>query len=142
MGAFGCLLSCSTQARRQLASEITAQFEAFRATGLLLDHCQCPHKHFHLHPVVGALLVMIGRRFGLRAARVPLERRRLLLEIEPKTRWLFAPALIAPFVNLLRWRVRNAGLLTTDQIFGVEWSGRMTRDRLLHLIRNPAASTA
>jgi chitin disaccharide deacetylase len=134
MGSFGCLLSCSAQARRQLAAEITAQFEAFRATGLVLDHCNA-HKHFHLHPVVGALLVKIGWRFGLRAARVPLERRRLLLKIEPKTRWL-VPALIAPFVKLLRWRVRDGGLLTTDQVFGVEWSGRMTRDRLLHLIRN------
>ena len=34
--------------RRQLAAEITAQFEAFRSTGLLLDHVNA-HKHFHLH---------------------------------------------------------------------------------------------
>ena len=37
-----------------------------------LDHCNA-HKHFHLHPVVGGLIAAIGARFGLRAARVPIE---------------------------------------------------------------------
>ena len=35
--------------RRQLAAEIRAQFEAFKATGLQLDHVNA-HRHFHLHP--------------------------------------------------------------------------------------------
>ena len=48
------LIAVSRQARRQLAAEITAQFAAFRATGLTLDHCNA-HKHFHLHPVVGRI---------------------------------------------------------------------------------------
>ena len=69
MAAIGTLISFSRKARRQLAAEITAQFEAFRATGLKLDHCNA-HKHFHLHPVVGGLMAAIGARFGLaRGAR-------------------------------------------------------------------------
>jgi hypothetical protein len=39
-------------ARRQLAREIRAQFSAFAATGLTLDHANA-HKHMHLHPTVG-----------------------------------------------------------------------------------------
>jgi len=42
--------------RRQLAAEIGAQFEAFAATGLTLDHANA-HKHMHLHPTVGRLLI-------------------------------------------------------------------------------------
>jgi hopanoid biosynthesis associated protein HpnK len=134
MAALGAVLCFSRHARRQLAAEITAQFEAFRDTGLPLDHCNA-HKHFHLHPVVGGLIAAIGARFGLRAARVPLESVQVLRKIEPQTPW--APALLtAPFALLLRRRFRAAGLLAPDRVFGLQWSGRMTRDRLAGLIRN------
>jgi hopanoid biosynthesis associated protein HpnK len=134
MAALGTVISFSRQARRQLAAEITAQFEAFRATGLTLDHCNA-HKHFHLHPVVGGLMAAIGGRFGLRAARIPLELPHVLRKIERQTPW--APALLtAPFALLLRRRFRAAGLLAPDRIFGLQWSGQMTKDRLSGLIRN------
>jgi len=134
MGALGTVISFSRQARRQLAAEITAQFAAFRATGLTLDHCNA-HKHFHLHPVVGGLIAAIGSRFGLRAARIPLEPLHVLRKIEPQTPW--APArLTAPFALLLRRRFRAAGLVAPDRIFGLQWSGQMTRERLSGLIRN------
>jgi chitin disaccharide deacetylase len=134
MAALGTLIACSREARRQLAEEITAQFAAFQATGLALDHCNA-HKHFHLHPVIGGLLASIGARFGLRAARVPLEPAQALRKIEPQTPWV--PALLmAPWVLLLRRRIRAAGLLAADRVFGLQWSGQMTRDRLLGLIRH------
>ena len=134
MGALGTGIFFSRQARRQLAAEITAQFAAFRATGLTLDHCNA-HKHFHLHPVVGGLMAAIGRHFGLRAVRVPLEPLQVLRKIERQTPW--APALLtAPFAILLRRRLRAAGLLAPDRLFGLRWSGEMTRERLSGLIRN------
>ena len=52
--------------------EIRAQFEAFRATGLALDHVNA-HKHMHLHPSVAALIIEIGRDYGMKAVRVPAE---------------------------------------------------------------------
>jgi len=58
--------------RRQLAAEIRAQFQAFADTGLTLDHANA-HKHMHLHPTVGRMLLDIGREFGLPAIRVPSE---------------------------------------------------------------------
>ena len=58
--------------RRQLAAEIRAQFEAFAASGLPLDHVNT-HKHFHLHPTLLRLIIDIGRPFGLRAIRWPNE---------------------------------------------------------------------
>src|SRR4051812_32750677 len=48
--------------RRQLRAEITAQFAAFAATGLVLDHANA-HKHMHLHPTVGAMMLDVGRQF-------------------------------------------------------------------------------
>jgi chitin disaccharide deacetylase len=134
MAALGTRIFFSGQARRQIAAEIFAQFEAFRATGLTLDHCNA-HKHFHLHPVVGALIAKIGGQFGLRAARVPQEPRDVLRRIERQTPR--APAwLTAPFALLLRRRFEAAGLLAPDHTFGLLWSGRMTKERLFGLIRN------
>jgi len=78
--------------------------------------------------------VTVGGRFGLKAARVPLENRPLLSKIESKSR-RSVPSLIAPFAVLLRRRVRAAGLYTTDRVFGIEWTGQMTKQRLLELVR-------
>jgi hopanoid biosynthesis associated protein HpnK len=132
MAALGALISVSPRARRELAAEIGAQFEAFRATGLTLDHCNA-HKHFHLHPVVGRLIAEIGSRFGLRAVRVPLEPVRVLRQVEPRTPWIGSLA-IAPAALWLRRRARAAGLLAADRVFGLQWSGQMTRQRLAALI--------
>ncbi len=134
LAAVGSLIAFSKEARGQVAAEITAQFEAFSASGLMLDHCNA-HKHFHLHPAVGAMIATIGRRFGLRAARVPLEPAAVLRKVEPRAPR--APALLtAPFALLLRRRLRAAGLLACDRVFGLQWSGQMTRQRLHGLIAN------
>jgi hopanoid biosynthesis associated protein HpnK len=124
----------SRRARAQLAAEIEAQFEAFAATGLALDHVNA-HKHFHLHPTVARLIVAIGRRFGLSALRVPWEPTDILRAAQsgalPSSDWL-----TAPWAGLLRRRARAAGLRAPDRVFGLAWSGAMTRNRLLGLIRH------
>jgi hopanoid biosynthesis associated protein HpnK len=132
MAAMGAMFAASAAARRQLAAEIAAQFEAFRATGLALDHCNA-HKHYHLHPLIGSLIARIGRRYGLFAARMPLEPAAILRKIEPGTPRLSSLAL-APWALLLRRRLRAARLLTCDRVFGLQWSGGMTRERLGGLI--------
>ena len=134
MAALGAHITFSRRARLELAAEITAQFEAFRATGLTLDHCNA-HKHFHLHPVVGRLMAAIGARFGLRATRIPLEPAQVLRAIEPQTSGRLA-LLTTPFALLLRRHASKAGLLAPDRMFGLQWSGQMTEGRLSGLIRH------
>ena len=111
--------------RRQLAAEIRAQFAAFAATGLELDHANA-HKHMHLHPVVGALMIDIGREYGLRAIRVPSE---------PGARGASARALFA-WTRVLRRQARRAGLLTNDAVFGLADSGHMVPARVQAIIDN------
>jgi hypothetical protein len=43
---------------------------------------------------------------------------------------------MAPLVLALRQRLRAAGLWHADQVFGLRWSGHMSRARLLGLILN------
>lgn len=117
--------------RRQLAEEIAAQFDAFRATGLRLDHVNT-HKHFHLHPTIANIILAIGRRHGMRAMRAPCEPRRVLRAVEPDAALPRDPA--AAWAWWSRHRLRTAGLLTPDAVFGLAWSGAMTADRLSGLI--------
>ena len=118
-------------ARRQLDAEVAAQFQAFAATDLPLSHADA-HKHMHLHPVVGRLMIDIGREFGLRAIRVPAEPPAIMAALGtpqgPGARALHS------WTRLLRRQATNAGLFTNDAAFGLAWSGHMTRHRLLRLI--------
>jgi len=117
--------------RRQLAMEIQAQFEAFRATGLRLDHVNA-HKHMHVHPTVAQLIVEIGRNYGVKAVRVPFEPTGALRAAFPEDH--YRTPLYRPWIGLLRRRLRHAGLFVNDQLFGLAWSGAMVEERLLRLI--------
>jgi chitin disaccharide deacetylase len=117
--------------RRQLAHEIQAQFAAFRASGLPLDHVNA-HKHMHLHPYVARLIIEIGRYYGMKAVRVPSEPVAALRRAFPEERYRTPPYHF--WIALLRRRLQRAGLRTNDQLFGLAWSGRMVEDRILRLI--------
>jgi len=117
--------------RRQLEAEIAAQFAAFTATGLPLDHVNA-HKHFHLHPTIASLILKIGRRHGMRAARAPIEPRATLRKIEPVGGFDVA----LPWAKLVRRRLRRAGLAVPDQVFGLAWSGALNTDRLCGLLKH------
>ncbi len=131
MAAAGAAMFFLPRVRRQLAREIEAQFAAFAATGLTLDHVNA-HKHFHLHPTIAGLILKIGRRYGLRAARLPIEPAEVLARVEPGGAgrdWI-----VDPWARLARRRFRAAGVAVPDQVFGLRWSGAMTASRLLGLI--------
>ncbi len=122
--------------RRQLAAEIRAQFEAFRATGLPLDHANA-HKHMHLHPTVGRMMIGIGRDYGLRAIRVPSEP-----PIPGGPPQNLGSRALRQWCGVLRSQARRAGLVTNDHILGLGWTGHMTRARTEHLLANlPAGLT-
>ena len=133
MALAGARFFFSPAVRRQLAAEIEAQFAAFAATGLTLDHVNA-HKHFHLHPTVAALIVRIGRRYGLRAARAPVEPAEIVAAIEPTSRGL-ANRIAAPWARSARARLYRAGLVVPDQVFGLAWSGAMTAPRVESILR-------
>ncbi len=117
--------------RRQLAAEIRAQFAAFAATGLVLDHADA-HKHMHLHPTVGRLLVETGREFGLRAVRVPAEPPAVMRDCGEAPG--FGARALHVWTRLLRNQIRRAGMAANDAVFGLAWTGAMTEARMLRLI--------
>jgi hopanoid biosynthesis associated protein HpnK len=110
-------------ARRQIELELRAQFSAFAATGLPLDHVNA-HNHFHLHPTVLGLILKVGREFGMRAIRLPRE---------PAVAGPGGLAL-APWTALMRMRLRGAGIRCNDYVLGLSQTGNMTEAVVLALL--------
>jgi hopanoid biosynthesis associated protein HpnK len=115
-------IAASGAAREQLAAEVEAQFAAFAATGLPLDHVNA-HKHFHLHPMIASAILRIGPRFGMKAMRVPYERGGTA-----PLRWWAAQ---------LRRRLRKAGLTVNDRFIGLGWTGAMDATRMRQAVSDP-----
>jgi hopanoid biosynthesis associated protein HpnK len=106
--------------RKQLAAEIRAQFERFAETGLPLDHVDAQN-HMHVHPTVFALILRIGREFGMRAVRIPREP-------------FGGTRSIAPWLAFMRSRARQAGVVCNDYAFGVNEAGALTEERVLRIL--------
>jgi hopanoid biosynthesis associated protein HpnK len=132
LAVYGAQIALGPSLRRQVEKEIVAQFDAYRATGLPLDHVNT-HRHFHLHPVIAAAIVKVGKRYGMRALRVPIEPWRVVADIDPTTQHQ-ASRIVAPWAMWLRRRIQGAGLKTADAVFGLAWSGAMTQQRLAALL--------
>lgn len=127
----------SPKVRRQLETEIRAQFQAFQKTGLPLDHVNA-HHHMHLHPIVLRALLKVGKDYGIRAVRLPYEppilswrasRKALLLRI---LAWLF----LFPWLMVLKIRLRKAKVRSSDIIFGLYDDGHMDLNLVLRFLRD------
>jgi chitin disaccharide deacetylase len=139
LARLGLEICARPSVRAQVRAEIEAQFRAYRATGLALDHVNS-HKHFHLHPAVANEIIAIGRHYGVRGLRVPREPAAVLTMVEAGT--TRGPEYVMPWAKLLARRVRRAGLRSPDSVFGLAWSGAMSASRLDGLLRHlPEGST-
>jgi hopanoid biosynthesis associated protein HpnK len=122
-------------ALRQLEAEIRAQFAAFEATGLVLDHVNA-HNHMHLHPTVLGLLLRVGREHGLRAVRLPHEPalaswRAARTGLASRLVWA---AFLSPWLALVERRLRGAGLRHNQFMFGRNDSGAMVEELVTRLV--------
>jgi len=122
LAPIGARIYLSAAARRQVAAEIRAQLEAFRATGLVLDHVNA-HHHFHLHPTVRDIVVALAPEFGIRAVRMPREP-----AVGPGN------LVVQPFIASLRRRLDRAGIGYNDWQLGLRHSGAMDPERTRSLL--------
>ncbi|HYZ24522.1 MAG TPA: hopanoid biosynthesis-associated protein HpnK [Rhodopila sp.] len=119
------------QIRSQLTVEIRAQFAAFAATGLPLHHADA-HKHMHLHPTIGRMMIRIGREFGLRRIRIPAEPPSVMAGLGAPVG--LGDRALYRWTRILRAQARQAGLAVNDHCFGMAWSGHMTSERVCALL--------
>jgi len=116
MAGLGLTLAVSRAARAEMAAEIAAQIARFAETGLQPDHINA-HKHFYVHPVIGAAAVRAARSAGFPAMRVPNE--------------IGGPALQNAWCRVMR----ATGLPAPDRVVGLRWSGEFTAERVLEALR-------
>lgn len=129
--------------RKQLEAEIRAQFAAFAATGLPLDHVNAQN-HLHVHPTVLSLILKVGREYGVRAIRIPRE------PFWPSWRAMHTHAaarfansvFLLPWLSLMRLRLRLAGIATNDYVFGMIDTGHMTPERVRKYLANLPQGTS
>ena len=106
----------------------------FSRTGLPLDHVNA-HKHFIcIRPRPAAR--GDRKRYGLRGLRVPVEPA-AVAKVEPVRLGLEA-RLAAPLRACWRWG-RDAPACVPDQVFGLAWTGAMTRTAMAGLLQPSAA---
>ena len=123
--------------KRQLKDEIRAQFEAFKATGLRLDHVNA-HNHIHLHPTVFDAIIEIGKDYGMDAVRIPEERPLKVLIDSPREKikrfasWL----LLKPFTSRMKKRLRENNIKFNTNIFGFHHTGHMNLETLARILPN------
>jgi hopanoid biosynthesis associated protein HpnK len=132
----GSAIMLSKRVREAARSEIQAQFEAYRLSGLDLDHLD-GHWHCHQHPAVLAMALEIGKPLGLRAVRIPYEpygfSRRIAARGMGASR-LFAAIAHYPLALNIRRTIRTARLVANDQFFGKNDAGFVTEELLLRLV--------
>lgn len=121
--------------REQLRAEIHAQFEKFRASGLLLDHVN-GHLHLHLHPVVFKILMEDADALGIRHLRLTrdcLARSRRMAG----GRWFYRVSHAAIYEWLssrARGELRERGIKHARITFGLLQDSRVDEEYILRLL--------
>lgn len=131
----GVMMFFDSDTKQQLEKEVRAQFEAFKETGLKLDHVNA-HNHMHLHPTVFDLIIKIGKKYGLTAIRIPNEPPLESVisnskeKILRKLRWLF----FKPFVSRMKKQCDANNIKYNDIVYGLHDTGHMNIDTLIRII--------
>ena len=135
--ASGIKMFFIARVKQQLKDEVRAQFEAFKATGLRLDHVNA-HNHLHLHPTVFDAILEIGKDYGMNAVRVPEEKPLKALIDSRKEKiarfaaWLF----LKPFTSRMKKRLGENDIKFNANIYGFHHSGHMNLDTLVRILPN------
>ena len=121
--------------RAQLESEMAAQFEKFRATGLKLDHVN-GHLHLHLHPVVFGILMRRARDWSLTHLRLTCDPFWLNTRLAGGA-WLYR-ASHAVIYRALSAGARGAlverGIQFVPRVFGLLQNGRVDEGYVTRLL--------
>lgn len=108
----------SRKGRRQIKTEIAAQFRAYHATGLEFDHVN-GHRHIHRHPLIAHMLFSEAAHWNVKSTRIPWD---------PPTdplRYMRA---------VLLWRLGSYyGLHAPDRSIGRDWTPQTLVEFLLTL---------
>ena len=119
---------------RQIGREFEAQLAMARDHGLKPTHADS-HQHVHMNPAIFRLLEALLPRFGIDRLRFSREAFHAFV-LGPDLAEVMRRNNLAKWA-LLRWRAAalTPALATTDDFFGVLYSGAVTKRAMLSLLR-------
>ena len=131
----GIKMFFNAESKFQLEKEIRAQFEAFKATGLTLDHVNA-HNHMHIHPTVFSLILTIGSEYGVTAIRIPNEKplESIIENNKEKFKRYAQWFSLKPFISSMKKQCDVRGINYNDTIYGLYDSGHMNIDTLIRIL--------
>jgi hopanoid biosynthesis associated protein HpnK len=133
----GIKMFFNASVKQQMKDEVRAQFEAFKATGLRLDHVNA-HNHMHLHPTIFDAIIEIGKDYGMDAVRVPDEKplKSLIDSTREKITRFASWLLLKPFTSRMKKRLIQNNIKFNTHVFGFHHSGHMNLDTLVRILPN------
>lgn len=134
---------CSRAGRDQLRRELRAQLDAYVATGLPLAHVD-GHLNMHLHPLVLPLLLELAPAYGIRAMRLSRESLGAALRWDPRhrVRKTSEGAIFHVLAALAAPRLRAAGIVSTERVYGMHQTGHIDEAYVLHVLETLPPGTS
>ncbi len=129
--------------RARLRDEIRAQIDMHLHLVGHLNHID-GHLNFHVHPAIANLLIELIREYRVPCMRLPREPvfTTLALARDNTARKLVEAAIFRALSRRTRRRLAMAGVRTTDWLFGLHQSGRLSADYVAGIVaRLRAGST-
>jgi hopanoid biosynthesis associated protein HpnK len=121
--------------RAQLRTEIHAQFDRFRGTGLVLDHVN-GHLHMHLHPVIFQILMQDSAELGIRRLRLTSDPFWLNTKLS-RGAWgykILHAVIFGMLARRARPVLRERGIQHTRQVFGLLQNARVDESYVSRLL--------
>jgi hopanoid biosynthesis associated protein HpnK len=121
--------------REPLRREIHAQFEAFQATGLVLDHVN-GHQHMHLHPAVLRILMEDAEKLGIRRLRLTRDPFWLNARLASGA-WAYRAShafIYGCLSQRARPELQHRGIRHTSRVFGLLQNARVDETYVMRLL--------
>jgi len=129
--------------KEEIEAEIRAQIERFLSFGLPLSHLN-GHLHFHLHPTVFQILLMLSREYPIRAMRLTRERfwvnaRFAQGHLATRTIHYLLFSLLSRYAKR---KLDRAGIRYAERVYGLLQSGQMNQKYLIYLLEHLEETTS
>lgn len=124
---------------KSIEKEFRAQIEKVLENKIKPSHID-GHKHIHIFPKIAPIALKLAKEYDIKAIRLP--RSRIFNYKLALTKQIPKLALIELYAKMAEKEIRNNGLITTDEFYGVLETGNLTKENLAKILLNMKNCTA
>lgn len=117
---------------QEVYNELDLQFEKVMSSGLNITHAD-GHQHLHVLPQITPIMVTLLKKYGIKKMRIPAEDKFFMNGITQWGRYIGKVGLAEVADHAYTFTSRN-GIWSPRYFWGMMSGGRLTEDRLLHIL--------